>query len=278
VKRIALTLLFSGSMVCLPSLIEQANGSFRLDKTAIQLPINPAWEADPPSAQLLDVLSGPFTYLGRGMQSFVFESQDGKFVLKLFRRAPRIHPWRQFFRKNLLKRTDRRLPREKMEQLLNACKLAYTEAADLTGLVYIHLNPTDGLSMQTHLINRMGRKIGVDLNQCRFAIQKKGLSVSKTFEAAIRAKDLAKCERLTRSFISLVEERSSRNIRNLDKKLGDNFGFIGEQAIEWDFGSYALSPDLATPAAREKEIEIFRKHLRTFLELFGESASFIEHL
>ncbi len=277
-KRIVLALLFLGSMVCLPSLVEQANGSFRLEKTTIQLPINPAWEADPPTAQLLEAMSHPFTYLGRGMQSFVFESHDGQYVLKLFRAAPKIHPWRQFFRKNLLKRTDRRLPGEKMEQLLSACKLAYTEAADLTGLVYIHLNPTEGLAMQTHLINRMGRKIGVDLNQCRFAIQKKGVSVFKTFEAAIRAGDLSKCERLTQSFISLVEKRSARNIRNLDKKLGDNFGFIGEQAIEWDFGSYALSPDLAAPEAQEKEVEIFRKHLRNFLELFDEGASFIEHL
>lgn len=266
IKRTILTLLFSAAMLYLPSIIEQANGSFRLPKVAIDVPFNPAWEGDAPSPELASLFSKPFHYLGRGMQAFVFASEDGQYVIKLFRASPKIHPWRQFIRTKFLGRNEKRTPREKIELLFGACKLAYSHAADLTGLVYIHLNPTNDLFASTTLVNRMGRKIPVDLNRCRFAIQKRGVSVTKTLKAAIAENDREKYNRLIRSFHHLVEERASRNICNLDKKLGENFGFIGEEAIEWDFGSYSFNANLSDPKAKAHEIEIFAKNLQKFLD------------
>jgi hypothetical protein len=112
----------------------------------------------------------------------------------------------------------------------------------------------------------MGRKIPVDLNRCCFAIQKKGVSVSTVFRQAIEENDRDKYERLAQSFVSLVQERASRNIANLDKKMGENFGFIGEQAIEWDFGNYAVNLNLSGQEAREAEILIFTRNLQEFLD------------
>jgi hypothetical protein len=264
-RKILSVLIFSAFMIYLPFLVERGNGSFRLAKTAIDVPFNPAWESDPPSPELCSILAKPFHYLSRGMQAFVFESEDGQFVIKLFRCLPKIHPWRQFIRKNFLNRKDKHTPEQKIELLFGACTLAYTEAADLTGLVYIHLNSTKELLEPTYLVNRMGRKIPVDLNRCRFAIQKKGTSVSKAFKDAICAHDRDKYIRLAQSFVSLVQERASRNISNLDQKLGDNFGFIGEQAIEWDFGRYSFNANLKEPKNKEAEIQIFTKRLQKFL-------------
>lgn len=171
-KKIALAFLFSAAMIYLPCCIEQANGSFRLAKTSIDVPYNSSWESEAPTTEIRALLSKPFYYLGRGAQAFVFESEDGQYVIKLFRCSPKIHPWRGWIRKNFLKRKDRRTAEEKIQFLFGACKLAYSQAADLTGLTYIHLNPTKELGSTT-LFNRMGRKIPVDLNRCRFAIQKK---------------------------------------------------------------------------------------------------------
>jgi len=269
-KKALLVLFFSAAMIYLPCWIEQANGSFRLAKIAIDVPFNPAWEAEPPSQELTAILSSllakPFFYLGRGAQAFVFESEDGQYVIKLFRSSPKIHPWRQFIRKNFLKRRDRRTAEQKIQLLFRACKLAYTKAPDLTGLQYIHLNSTKYLPPSTYLVNRMGRKIPVDLNRCRFAIQKKGVSVSQTFAEAIREKDKEKYLRLASSFVSLVQERASRNISNLDKKMGENFGFLGETAIEWDFGNYATNESLQEKSLREAEIQIFTRNFQEFLD------------
>jgi hypothetical protein len=265
-RKILLALLFSASMIYLPCCIERANGSFRHAKVATDVPFNPSWSSELPSSEIGTLLSKPFHYLGRGAQAFVFESEDGQFVIKLFRCSPKIHPWRQFIRKNFLKRRDRRTAEEKAKLLFGACKLAYDQAPDLTGLTYIHLNSTQELPDSTCLINRMGRKIPVDLNRCCFAIQKKGVSVSTVFRQAIEENDRDKYERLAQSFVSLVQERASRNIANLDKKMGENFGFIGEQAIEWDFGNYAVNLNLSGQEAREAEILIFTRNLQEFLD------------
>jgi hypothetical protein len=265
-KKALLALVFSAAMIYLPCWIEQANGSFRLAKTMIDVPFNSAWESEPPSPELCMVLARPFFYLGRGAQAFVFASEDGQYVIKLFRSSPKIHPWRQCIRKNFLKRRDRRTAEQKIQLLFGACKLAYTKAPDLTGLQYIHLNATKDLPTNTYLVNRMGRKIPVDLNRCRFAIQKKGLSVSQTFAEAIREKDKEKYLRLANSFVSLVQKRASRNICNLDKKMGENFGFLGETAIEWDFGNYAANESLQEKSLREAEIQIFTRNFQEFLD------------
>jgi len=266
VKVACAALLFSASMLYLPCLVEQANGSFRLTKTAIDVPFNPAWESDPPSEEFRSLLSKPFFYLGRGAQAFVFESEDRQFVLKLFRASPKMHPWRAWLRSHFLKRRDRRTAEQKIQLLFGACQLAYSKAPDLTGVVYIHLNSTNQLFPPTFLFNRLGKKIPVDLNRCRFALQKKGESVSKVFEDAIRQKDKAKYLRLAKSLEALVQERASRKLCNLDRKMGENFGFLGETAIEWDFGNYAYNLELEDLDKKEAEIRIFTKSFQEFLD------------
>jgi hypothetical protein len=264
-RKIVPALCFSAAMLFLPFWVERVNGTFRLVKVAIDIPFNPAWKSDLLSNDVRSVFSRPFFYLGRGAQAFVFESEDGRFVLKLFRGSPRIHPWMRFVRNTLRGKKERTSVKDKIPPLFAACKLAYTEARALTGIVYMHLNTTTNELQSTFLINRMKRKIPVDLNQCRFVLQKKGRSISDGFMDAIEKKDRGKYVRLAQSVVSLLKERTEKKISNSDTTLWYNFGFLDETAIEWDFGRYYYNPDLNQLPVREQEMRFFTHSLQEFL-------------
>jgi len=250
----------------LPFGLEKINHTFHPGKIAVDIPYNQAWDSDSPSNEISAVLARPFFYLGRGAQAFVFESEDGQFVLKLFRGTPKFHPWKRWLRKTISGKKERTRLEDKIPPLFGACQMAYTELRDWTGLVYMHLNPTTDLLPSSRLVSGFRRNTRVNLNQSRFVLQKKGDSIADTFLDAIEKNDRDKAVRLVRSFASLLEERSLKNISNSDKTLWYNFGFVGETAIEWDFGRYYYNPDLQTKSGREKEVAEFRESLQEFLD------------
>jgi hypothetical protein len=264
--RIFLAACFSAALLLLPFGLEKVNHTFHPGKIAVNIPYNPTWDSDFPSNEISAVLARPFFYLGRGAQAFVFESEDGKFVLKLFRGTPKFHPWKRWLRTTLSGKKERTRLEDKIPPLFNACQMAYTELRDWTGLVYMHLNPTKDLLPTSRLVSCLRRSTRVDLNQSRFVLQKKGKTIADTFQYAIENNDREKGVRLVRSFASLLQERSRKNISNSDKTLWTNFGFVGETAIEWDFGRYYYNPDLQTNGGREKEVAVFRESLQEFLD------------
>jgi hypothetical protein len=231
----------------IPWIFKDINEGFRMGKLLVDLPHNQEWESSPSLGKTFlpsEVLeTSEFTYLGRGSQSFVFASQEGRYILKLFRSPPKIHPWREVLRTLLLHR--KLAPQqEKIDVLLSGAKLAFEKAKDLTGLVYVHLNSTQGTVPVVALKDKLGRVHHVDLGRCRFAIQYRAEPFREVFLDALKQKDQKKIRELVSSFAKLIEERASRGIQNEDPKVSTNFGYLNGQVIEWDFGSYRLTPHL----------------------------------
>lgn len=255
--------IFSLGMLCLPFWVENFHGAFRVSKIRIDLPSDPAWEAKTPAPE---ILSHPFSYLGKGAQAYVFESQDGQFVLKLFRGAPQCHPWLHWIRHNLLGKKEHKNEREKIPPLFKACKLAYERAPDLTGLVYLHLNPTKESLPVTTLIQSTCKRVPLNLNNFRFVLQKKGKPFVPTFQRAVERGDEGQFRRLAQSVVTLLQARMAKNIGNLDHTLWYNVGFLGETAIEWDFGRYYDNSSLECDALQKKERKMFTDSLHRFLD------------
>lgn len=249
-KKWIVCLVFSASVLSLPVFFKGMTNGFRVGKLAYDLPYEPSWDAN--SSLDEATLKQPFRYLSHGAQSFVFVSEDKRYILKLFRGDRWAHPWRLYLRHVMLGKKKRLPLYKKDHRLFCACKLAYERASDLTGLVYIHLNPTQSLPKGV-VIDNLGRRYTLDLNRYRFAIQERGDSLPKRLAEA-NAKEL---ELLTRSFRELLEERTRRGIANGDTKVHTNFGFIGNKAIEWDFGNYWLDDELRDETKRQIEIEQF---------------------
>jgi hypothetical protein len=271
--RILLFAAVVSLLFCIPALSVRATHGFRLGKMALDLYSNPAWDVAPPSLETLStvqqMLNRPLRYLSHGAQSFVFETEDRQFIVKLFRYDQRVHPWREWLRSHLLGKPKRLRHDEKIHRLFVAAKIAYEKAPDLTGLYYVHLNQTHELLPTAHLIDRLGRSYHLDMNRYRFAIQHHARPFQEVVQEAIATKDVPKCERLLASFASLLNERGRRQIRNSDTKVAPNFGFWGETAIEWDFGNYWIDPQMQSALFRQFEREQFAFQVRNFLNRFA---------
>jgi len=265
IKKITLLILFSSFMFYTPFLLSQALCGYNLGKLEIKIPYDPnrSFHIEPESMKSVrDVFIQKFSYLARGNQSFAFISEDGKFILKIFRNGGWIHPWRKFIRSKLFSPNRKRFGIQNLLRQLAATKVAFEQAPDLTGLIYVHLNLTDSLLPKVCCKDPIGRSFQLDLDKHLFSIQLRATPFEEAYSIAIKSNDREKFKRLTRSFISLLKSRISRGIRNTDAKLIDNFGFIGEQAIEWDFGCYTLEESIN----QANELSIFTTKAAQFFQ------------
>jgi hypothetical protein len=237
-RRFFFLLLFAALMLSLPAFARKFTRGFRIAKLYLDFPNQPQWEIVP-NPGVASLLRQQFTFIGKGSQSYVFESQDGQTVVKLFR-------------------FDRSLP--DAIQLFDACKLAYDSLRDETGLIYIHLNTTRMNLPTLRCKDAIGRSYKLPLDDYRFVVQRKGeLFYSALLSARSRPPLMQK--RLDQ-FLDLLQTRVSKEVLNADPSLSRNFGFLEDRAIELDFGNYRASPGLD----REAEMRHYTAKLRSWLQ------------
>ncbi len=233
-------LLFS-AFLCLPAALKRWTCSFHKERC-----IPPILEEQPGEmfsrlspGEIQKALSQTFTYLDRGAQSFVFASEDRELVLKLF-----------FFDGAL----------EKAESLVQSCKAAAL-AAEETGLVYLHFGPSDKSLPSLKLCGPAWHWTELKgANYC-FALQRRAIPLKESLGSAYFAGNREVFLQRIDAFFALLQKRISMGIRNSDRSLFSNFGFIeGGGAIEIDFGHYFFDPEW-TEEAGKREVDRYRKRL-----------------
>ena len=254
-----------------PFLWKQGTQGFRLEKIQMTLPFHAAWEAKtPPSIDLPTICQGPFRYLAKGSQCYVFQDGSGDYVLKIFRSdllKNRTRRWlRAFYAKYFhpQKETPTTLFKEKIEKTMTASWLAYEAAPEFTGVVYIHLNLTEGASLPTvTLYDHLGRAYLLPLHSVRFVIQKKGERMSHFFQRCQQQPD--QIQAFLRSFLDLLSQRVQKQLVNTDHNISPNFGCSGTHALEIDFGNYIYSDALAAPHLQKTEFHRFIEALHHWM-------------
>lgn len=249
-------ILLSALFLSIPQFMKK---DFKLPQTYIdRYPTDPGWEVPPPNEEISKILNQPFRYLANGNQATVFASEDGKYVLKLFRYKRSVFPFLHSC-KNWFRKKPKQSLLEKLEKTFNAAHLAYTQASSFTQVVYCHLNLTQNLLPTIQL--EVGKKYEVPLDNYRFVLQRRVAPFKETLLSA--KKDPERMNRLLDSFLTLLFKRTALNIRNSDPNLGPNFGFLNDEAVELDFGNYhTIAPN---PEMRREEIENLVMRLEEWL-------------
>ncbi len=261
--------LFCALFLSLPFLFKR---DFKVPPIHADIPFNPAWEAPPPSEEILTFLQQPFLYLAHGNQSTVFESQDGRYVLKLFRYKGSRFPLLQQLKNSFAKKPKTPLLL-KLHKTFTAAHLAHTHAQPFTCVLYTHLNLTQ--NQLPRLVLKARRTFSLPLDRYRFVLQRKVNPFKATLLSAKH--DPARMQRLIESFVSLLIRRSALGIRNADPNLGPNFGFLDDQAVELDFGNYRPPP--YDPHLRRIEIDRFLHRFEEWLSRNApESVAFLNAL
>ncbi|MBU6446454.1 MAG: hypothetical protein KGQ49_03535, partial [Verrucomicrobia bacterium] len=155
-------------------------------------------------------------------------------------------------------RFDKQQDKTQYTHLFDACTMAYHQLRVETGLIYIHLNPTQGLPL-IHCKDPLGRSTHIALDPLRFVIQRRGEEFEKTLLEA--RTDPAKMKQRLDQWFALIQARASLGIWNQDSNLTRNFGFLEDRAIELDFGNYHTEG----ANAPSTEIERCRQKMRLWL-------------
>ncbi len=244
---------------------------FNVRRLDLKLPFNPDWAVSilPQEKEALFlILSQSYTYLARGAQCFVFESQDGLYVLKIFQKN------RHLFSHHI---SDPKKEREKIDFVLGGCAIAFTQARRETALVHLHLNQTVNELPFVSIRDSIGRPFSLDLNRYWFTIQKRVRPLEDVF---FEAEKSGRLSTYLRSCFSLFQRRAAKGIWNSEVCVGQNIGFLGDEAIEIDFGRYMFRSEFFHPHAQRMELLRCTNQLRTFIErnLPGQLSLYDEEL
>jgi hypothetical protein len=242
---------------------------FKLPSSHKEIRYDSKWDLGPPSEEILSILDQDFTYLAHGNQATVFASEDGKYVLKLFRYTRPIFPLLQRIKTwtaLAMSKTPKCDLYTKIDKTFTAATIACSQGQKFTQSLFCHLNLTKN---ELPTITLKGKKTyRIPLDRYRFVIQKR----ATPFHTALLSNrdNPQKMEAMLDSLLTLWKERSELGIRNADPNLRPNFGFIGERAVEIDFGNYRMA------AQTEKELIGYIHRLEKWLQRYAPE--YVEYL
>lgn len=206
------------------------------------------WDLPPLSgeeqAQVDAILSQRFTYLARGSQAFAFVSEDGQYVLKLFKQH-KWHPrhilgyiplsFNPYYKDYLVRQG-------KQQAVLSSCKAALLHVKEDTGVLFAHLNPTPLSTAPMTLIDKRGKPWVLDLGKSCFLLQKKAELFYPHVQKLMEKGDVEGAKYAITSTINLLDRFFSKGVFDNNAILRKNFGFIGGEAIQFDIGKFKFDP------------------------------------
>ncbi len=284
-----------GGYLALEQLIDMKTKGFCFQKIlAHDLPYQPQWETAPvPQDQMQEIdqiLQQPFTLIGSGSECFAFMSEDEQTVIKFFKLSF-ARPL--YYQKGLLSEDHRHfagtlsshpLLQKKWIEPLNtfrqrvfgirefrltrtfaSCKLAYDALKEETGVLYVHLNPTDYFHRTLTIIDKNGIRYQVPLDTSKFLLQSKAVPLETHFTQLIREKRFEDGHQSIDSLFDLIINRCKKGFFDRDF-INRNLGYIGNRAIEIDLGSFIPDPSMANPMVYKREVYFATLELKEWLE------------
>lgn len=215
-------------------------------------------------APLPDAFPDRFKFLGRGLQSFAFVSEDNQVVLKLFNnRYQRKIFWFSHLPFCIEKKTYNT---QKLKKIAASYELAASELHDETGLLYLHLSPTAHLKKTVTLIDHLGIEHPINLDEFGFVLQKKVSMVYPYLSHLLQKGDLTQAQASIRSLVNLLVSRCKKGIHDNDPLIRTNCGFIDGQAYLIDLGPFSKNASIQDPHYYLREVERITGSLRRWLE------------
>ena len=226
-------------------------------------------------------LSQSYSYMGKGCQSYVFESEDGNYVLK-FMKYQRFRPQFQnylfaFFReyKDYLRlKIDHK--NKKRDRLFTSMTTAFDHLPKETALIYVHLNKSDHLNKKVLIRDKMGIEHYLDMDQMEFTIQKKGEMLCPVIDRMMAEGRIEETKEMLSGLFQMILGEYQRGLPDKDNALIQNTGVIGGKAFQLDVGGFVADPLVSNPDVYHQEI--FNKYYKFRLWLASNHPSLLEHV
>jgi hypothetical protein len=228
---------------------------------------------------LPSILNQPFHFLEKGLQCYVFLSEDKQYVLKLIRwqklEPSLFNDFSSWTRKTNIQK------QKKQQQDLTSYQIAWKALQKETGLIFLHLEKTKGLNLSLHLYDPILVRHIVPADDIEFIVQKKADPFLPYFE-----KHRTSIETLYPFFSELAEilrSRLKKGISDSDISLQYNMGIVEGNPILFDIGNLVQKEpeDCPSKEALEYEARLILSWLSQEspdLEIFFRKALYNENL
>jgi hypothetical protein len=191
-------------------------------------------------------LDQPFRYLGRGRQCFAFESQDGKYVLKLPRTdIYRIPFWMRALPVQKKRECAMKQRLDRKAFVLNSIRISHEELKEETGVFAIHFGETPNHGKSIRIADPFGFTYELPSHKTAFILQEKYPLLTRSCFQALNQGDRIGAEQILDAFVEMVVSRGNKGIGNKDGSFLRNYGFDGKQARQIDIGSFYRNPNLS---------------------------------
>ncbi|KPK32561.1 MAG: hypothetical protein AMS24_03890 [Chlamydiae bacterium SM23_39] len=221
------------------------------------------------------IFSQKFTYLGRGRQFFVFESEDKKYVIKFinYNNICPIYILKKFsfinFVKKSIERKNKRYP-----LTFGSIKLAFNRLKDEAAIIYIHLNDMYKIKKKIQIISKYGQPFKIDLDKTVFFVQKKIDPIYPSLERCYMEGGEELLKKRLNNVLDLFILRAKKCVSDDDLNVETNIGFIKDKAKIIDIGKLFKDDKLKNKKNFKKEILKSTKFLRLWVKKKYPSISF----
>lgn len=244
----------------------KVTGGFTIGNITYELPYDSKWEtrslSQPEKDNLNTVLGQKFHYLGKGCQSYVFESDDGNYVLKFFK-YQRFRPkgWLQYvtflpgMNDYLKEKISKK--RERLEGVFTSWKMAFEDLQSETGVVFVHLNKSNYLNKTIEIYDKVGLKHQLNIDDYEFMIQRKASLLCPTIQNLMAKGNQKETKQLLDDLLGLILSEYLRGLADNDHALMQNTGVIDSKPIHIDAGQF-----IKNSKVKDKDIysqELFNK-------------------
>jgi hypothetical protein len=219
------------------------------------------------------VTQQPFYYLAKGFQAYAFISQDGDYVIKFFQQHrlrektfgenPFLHLFSSSFKKKLESTNQHK------EELFSSSKLSFEEIPEETGILYVHLNRSEGLLRGIRLYDQRGQAFKIYPDDVSFIVQRKADYVIPTLTALLKKGDTENAKIRLNQIFDLLLSLANKGIVDGDYALirNNNMGFIKDRAIYIDTGHLTKKNDLNVREQMDYEFHVRLRPLYVWLKI-----------
>lgn len=221
---------------------------FRLSKIRHNLCKEKQWISS--SKQEKNLFDQPYHYLGRGLQSFVFASDDGKYVIKIFNNRyqnliktyqllshiPFLNSWAS---------TKASYYHSKLLRTFTSYQIAENALHEEAGLIYSHLNASSDLPNQLVIIDPLHIAHILDPNELGFIVQKRATMFYPALQHYIQTGQIEQARDAIGSLLQLFQAKYEKGIADNDPLIRTNYGLIDGKAVQIDVGPFSYVQEMA---------------------------------
>ena len=213
-------------------------------------PFDPRWEvaSNCDLESVRKILSQPYRIIHAGGQNYAFTSEDGNYVLKITKhKNMRVPIWARVIPSlpaPLEAMRERSMAKKKrvFEATFTSYVLAKKLLEPFCGIVYMHLNKSDNLKAETTLIDFIGNRYVVNLDEHEFILQVRGVTTFKYLDGLIEKGQTEKVKEAIAKLLHYASHRIRLGLEDHDFILRKNFGFYNDEPLQIDIGSLRENP------------------------------------